>query len=454
MKHLIPLLCLAAAPALGATRYVAIANLTPAPPYDTWATAARNIQDAIDAAAAGDTVLVTNGVYSTGVEAGYTATSNRVVINKDIAARSVSGPAQTLIVGAPDPGGGLGSKSIRCIYVAEVAVLDGFTLTNGYTRATPLGRSPNERGGGAWCETNAVLTNCIIVGNHANDDGGGVYGGTLFRCIISGNSTQDSLDRDGDGGGADSATLYNCVVSNNHGRKGGGVDDSTLYGCVLLGNNGRVLGGGAARSKLYQCAVVDNYSRQGGGVDRCDVFNSIVYHNRAAVGPNYAPLISFSDIRSTFYSSCTTPLPESGSGNMAHDPQLASWTHLSSNSPCRAAGALAYSTGVIDIDGQPFSNPPSMGADELTTGMASGPLSVAIENDFSRVAVGFAVRFKLQVDGQTTCTRWDFGDGTLLTNQLIVSHAWSSTGTYPVRLTAWNSDSGTPSNSSCLTVAR
>jgi len=73
---------------------------TPGAPYDSWANAAHDIQTAVNTASAGDTVLVTNGLYATGNAAtpGYTL-PNRVVVNKPITLQSVNGPDVTIIQG-------------------------------------------------------------------------------------------------------------------------------------------------------------------------------------------------------------------------------------------------------------------------------------------------------------------------------------------------------------------
>ena len=62
---------LMASSASAATRYVWQDSPSPAPPYTNWATAAHVIQDAVDAAQTGDTVLVAGGVYATGGRAVY-----------------------------------------------------------------------------------------------------------------------------------------------------------------------------------------------------------------------------------------------------------------------------------------------------------------------------------------------------------------------------------------------
>jgi len=81
-----------------ATQYVDLNNPAPSAPYTSWATAATNIQDAVDAAAAGDLILVTNGVYQTGARALPDATSNRVAVTKAVTLLSVNGPTVTTIM--------------------------------------------------------------------------------------------------------------------------------------------------------------------------------------------------------------------------------------------------------------------------------------------------------------------------------------------------------------------
>src|ERR1051325_6022311 len=93
------------------TRFVNLSNTAPAAPFTSWATAATNIQDAVDAAVAGDEILVTNGVYQPRDRAVY-GSSNRVAVTKPLTLRSINGPAVTSI-----DGGRWGTSPVRCVYL-------------------------------------------------------------------------------------------------------------------------------------------------------------------------------------------------------------------------------------------------------------------------------------------------------------------------------------------------
>jgi len=393
--------------------YVAAGSANPVPPYTAWATAATNIQDAVDAATVtGALVLVSNGVYVTGGRAVSGTMTNRVAVAKPLTLRSVNGPEVTVIQGYQVPGTTNGDGAIRCVYLTNAASLSGFTLTNGATRTN--GHPEHEQcGGGVWCASaNAILTNCLMVGNSAQW-GGGSYSGTFYRCRLAanlaevagggasegmlhyceltGNSTESgsggaccgstlyncTLNNNSahSGGGASTATLFNCVLNGNSADSGGGADGGTLNGCtlsgnsakggggafmstlencVLTGNSAESEGGGALGSVLYHCTLTGNSAQSGGGVSQAflsTLYNCIVYSNRATIGPNY-----FGEWIQFNYS-CTTPMPTNGFGNITNAPLFVDYPNgnlrLQSNSPCIDAGFNAYAPGPTDLDGNP-----------------------------------------------------------------------------------------------------
>jgi hypothetical protein len=261
-------LALFGTPAFGAPRYVWQSSPNPALPHTTWATAARTIQDAVDAASPGDEIIVTNGVYATGGRPMYgSPLTNRVAVDRPVTVRSVNGPEVTIIQGRKDPITTNGDGAVRCVYLTDYAVLSGFTLTNGATR---LG---DHWGGGVFSETydindefvtNSLVTNCIITGNSARN-GGGAWSGTLRDCTLAENSAE--VNGGGVAGSDDGGycVLDHCTLISNVASNGGGAHYATLTSCVLTSNLAHY-GGGANHATLNRCLVANNRAwRDGGG---------------------------------------------------------------------------------------------------------------------------------------------------------------------------------------------
>ncbi len=103
------------------------------------------------------------------------------------------------------------------MHLGANAILSGFTLTNGHTLGWTYDYRGN-RGGGAWCESGGVLTNCTLTANSAYGSGGGAYGGTLNNCTLTGNAAVGRAGGQwvGWAGGAAHTTLNNCIVRDNY----------------------------------------------------------------------------------------------------------------------------------------------------------------------------------------------------------------------------------------------
>jgi uncharacterized repeat protein (TIGR03803 family) len=366
------------------------------------ATAATNIQDAIDAAQAGDEILVTNGVYATGGRAVHGTVTNRVAVTKAVTVRSVNGPAVTRIEGAPEPGGFYGERAIRCVYLASNATLSGFTLTNGHTQwfttedddENPL-KQLQGTGGGVWCEPGATVTNCVLVNNRAGHGGGGVYRGRLFNCVLANNGSASS------GGGASGSELSSCrVVDNSSDGWGGGVFGCTLFNCILTANYSDQHGGGAASSTLYHCTLVRNDAASGpdsdpsgGGAYACQLYNCIAWDNSDG---NHAG-------GSQFYNSCTAPMPGAGFGNIVQDPAFQDLAggdyHLRSGSPCIDSGTNLFGLVTADIDGT--LRPLDGNGDGIAAFDMGAYESGMVWPPYSRLALQRIATFRLDDDGSS-----------------------------------------------------
>jgi hypothetical protein len=349
--------------AIGAAtvHYVDLDNANPTSPYLDWSTAATNIQDAIDVSAPGDTVLVTNGVYSGGGRVVYGSVTNRVAVTKPVTLRSINGPAATVIEGYQVPGSTNGPAAVRCAYLTNGAALIGITLANGATAiAGDLTRELS--GGGVWCESSSSLvSNCWLIGNSAHQGGGG-YSGTFRNCVIVSNTAyiggglgfsvatncQLIANSAGNmGGGADTATLKNCLLSQNAASMGGGTHLCGLDNCLVISNRAQMGGGiyGSAASGVHSSTIVFNTAFQGGGTWSSMLINCICYYNSATADPNW--------VSSSLLYCCTVPIT-TGLGNITNEPafmdNLNGDVRLATNSPCINSGINRFVLSSVDLD--------------------------------------------------------------------------------------------------------
>ncbi len=286
-------------------------------PFTNWIAAARDIQSAVDACdVVGAVVWVDRGVYAQGSRL-YDGVSNRLVVDKPVTVRAIHGPGETFIVGC-GPGE---THSNRCVFLATDATLAGFTVTNGYATI----------GAGVLADADAVVSNCIIVGNHATFRGGGVYGGTCVDSVVADNRADNSS------GGMHGGRAIRCRIENNTAVAGGGGGwYIKCWNSVIRGNRltGRGYGGGLNAGKAYYCTIVSNYaSWHGGGLYEGAVHYCIVASNKADQGSH--------DARNTdLWDSCVRV--RSGTkdygGNITSDPRFADYATgdltLRANSPC------------------------------------------------------------------------------------------------------------------------
>lgn len=225
------------------------------------------IQAAINAAVAGDEVVVAPGTY----------TENINFQGKAITVRSAAGPAVTIIDGQR-----LGPVVKFATGEGRSSVLRGFTLRNGRVDAS----SPDIEGGGIRIsQASPQIINNVITANQACAGGGGVsvsFGSPLISSnTISGNSQFGCSGGTGGGiqvnGSGSTEIVNNKITGNSFGFGGGGgvalnaAGTAVLSNNLISGNTSSGEGGGVRISNassvlIRQNVIVENTATRGSGI--------------------------------------------------------------------------------------------------------------------------------------------------------------------------------------------
>lgn len=258
----------------------------------SWTDATNSIQGAIDAAGAGDTVLVSNGIYFV---------ANQIAIAKAIFVRGMNPPEGVTLTRDP-------AFDTRIVYVnAAGAVFDGFTVTNGYAPGVTGGYN----GGGIYLNA-GLATNCNIYYNKATHRGGGLYlsstSSIADNCRIVSNEVTGATIGGGGVFFAGAAALLNSIVADNTSAgPGGGVQvrSSTVAAAAIMSNcvisgNGHVgalkrgagitiVGVVGQQVDLYDCVISNNSGQANVGGISVEG-GAVVYMSKTAVTHNKGSL--------------------------------------------------------------------------------------------------------------------------------------------------------------------
>lgn len=334
------------------------------------------IQEAIDAAVSGNTVLVADGTY-TGPD-----NKDLDLRTKAITIRSENGP-EKCIIDCETSGRGFYFPHLYSP-LKGVAAIDGFTIRNG---------NVIDQGGAIYCGDNFSprIINCIMTNNSAND-GGAIYcsygtSPVILNCTITNNSAFI--------GGAircngSTATITGCTITNNSAIRHAGaiccwegahatirnclISDNTVSGAYDWGSGGGIYCNSSSPT-IINCTISNNTSAntgsgsyRGGGI-HCEnnsnptLNNTILWDNTATDGGNEiytadgasSVTLSYCDYANGFMDvqGIGMIIPDNC---MNVDPQFvdaaAQDYHLRRASPCIDAGDDSVVTWSEDLDGR------------------------------------------------------------------------------------------------------
>lgn len=412
------------------------------------------IQDAIDAAQYGDTIIVRPDTY----------TENLFIPAKELKIRSEQGPEVTIIDGMQS-----GTVVVFDYGVSGATELDGFTIRNG------AGQFDHRRdrwlGGGIYeDDAKPMITNNIITENYGvgilcdlfsigtitnnvisfNTDSGidtQDSGGTIRGNLITGNGgagismaesspvieDNEISDNSGggirgiNGGGFYETKVIGNLICRNSGGQGGGIyftwSTSTLVNnviCLNTASQGGCAYFEASEITMTNNTVFANTAGEGGGIYATDsdvvITNCILWEDSASVGKeiyltrmteNPTLTISYSDLQDGRQSVHVDPgcILDWGPGMISRIPRFfdpgGCDFGIMQRSPCRNAGTnSAPALPSVDFEGEPriVESIADIGADEFYFGPELPVLDIKCNGEDEAVVIALGDHAVLTID--------------------------------------------------------
>ena len=191
----------------------------PGSPYTT-------IQEAVDAACAGDEIWVEQGTYKL---------SSTINISKAISlyggftgsetSRDDRSTDATLTIVD-------GDNSTRCFLTKSTVTIEGFTITKGKTNASNSGAGLSNGESGSSTPGYLTISNCIFINNNSGNHAGALYNDTGSATVTNCTFTQNSAAKKGGAitnyttpalSPASNMTITGCVFSKNNAKNAGAI---------------------------------------------------------------------------------------------------------------------------------------------------------------------------------------------------------------------------------------
>jgi len=313
---------------------------------DSWATALKTIQAAIDRAVSGETIYVKSGTYGA-ID----------VDGKRLAITGVNGAGTTFINA---------NKASRAVTLCDGAEITGFTICNGdLIKLSTL----DSQGGGVWGGT---IRDCVI-SNNVSVYGGGAAGATVDRCVVVGNMAAD-------GGGLYECKVFNSLLYKNDALLGGGCKWGTATGCTIVNN--RAVQNSATDSTILRNCILTSHGTE----RRKENLDAFLLGQENASG-NLRPTIGFPGGGGFYSHICSLEQELTYNSSIAANPCFVDPANgdyrLRASSPCLDAGSGDYVKPQYNRDlagnDRVIGSAPDMGCFE--GGVAGHVVSVRIEGD-------------------------------------------------------------------------